>query len=525
MSKKIIILSRISTSPQDIEGQTKDLIRESERLGFDKDHQIIIESVESAIKLSEEERLGIQKMKYYIETDKDIDSVICWEPSRLARRQDVLYSIREYLFEHHIQLYILNPPVQLLTNDRMRYDTNANTVFSLFATLAENEMMIKKERFKRAKNEMRKRGQKFGGATIFGYIKNKEKKCVPHPLHSKIIVELFNHYANTDSSLYDTYVYASGLWSDIFPVREYKKSQRKILHFFETEVYVTGNWCYVPLISKELWDKVHEKMRKSRCAARYNCKRDLLCRGKIYCGYCGRMMTGSGGRTMAYICPTDKLHNIQINWEIADWIMWEETRNVVNINSTFDITKKINEIQKELDAKTALKKQYKEKKQSLQQQNEKLLSVFLNNRINEELFNKKTDDINDHIRICDEYINKLNTEILSYKNMIEDTKTNWNVKAVNVDNIDDFSTRQEFVRKYIKKMVVERGEIPHSIHIYFEYTQPVITPRSEYIYIYHNQDNLRVYRVNEDGTEDLIYNGDKRAKRNKQTGRFEKRTD
>ena len=523
MGKKIIILSRISTSPQDIEGQTKDLIRESERLGFDKDHQIIIESVESAIKLSEDERRGIQKMKYYIETDPNIDSVICWEPSRLSRRQKDLYSIRDYLKDRKIQLYVLNPYTKLLNEQRTDFDPNANVMFTLFATLAENEMMIKRERFQRAKKEMKERGQKFGGATIFGYIKNKEKKCVPHPIHSKIIVELFNHYITTDSSLYDTYVYASGVWPDIFPVREYKKAQRKIMHFFELEVYATGNWCYPPLITKEVWDKAHEKMSKARCSARYNCKRELLCRGKIYCGYCGRMMTGSGGRTKAYICPTDKLHSIQINWDIADWIMWEETRSVININSTFDITKRINEIQKELDAKTALKKQHEEKKLSLQQQAEKLLDIYLNNRINEELFNKRTDDINDHIRICDEYIDKLNIEISSYQNMIEDTKTNWNVKAINVDNIDDFPTRQEFVRKYIKRMVVERGEIPHSTHVYFEYTMPVIIPRSEYLYIYHNQDNLRIYRINEDGTEDLVYNGVSKAKRNKKTGRFEKR--
>ena len=56
MANKIIILSRISTAPQSIESQTNDLIREAERLGYDKKHHIIIESVESAIKLSEEER-------------------------------------------------------------------------------------------------------------------------------------------------------------------------------------------------------------------------------------------------------------------------------------------------------------------------------------------------------------------------------------------------------------------------------------------------------------------------------------
>lgn len=525
MDKKIIILARISTSPQDIQSQTNDLKREAKRLGFEEQNQIIIETIESAIKLSEEERLGIQIMKHHIESDPSIDCVICWEPSRLARRQDVLYSIREYLFRHKIQLYILNPPVKLLTDDRNSYEPNANTVFSLFATLAENEMMIKKERFLRAKNEMREKGQKFGGATIFGYIKNEEKKCVPHPLHSKIIIDLFNHYVTTDSSLYDTYIYATGKWSDIFPATEYKKAQHKIKHFFDTEVYVTGNWCYPPLITKEVWDKAHDKMSKAKCNARYNCKRDLLCRGKIYCGYCGRMMTGCGGNVKAYVCGTNKLHSMQINSEIADWIMWEETRSTINLNSSLDITKKINEIQSELDSKNTLKIQYEERVKSLKEQSGKLLDVYMNNRVSGEIFNKKMDDINENIKIYSEKINKLNAEISTFQTMIEDTQRNLSIKPINVDKIDDFSTKMDFVRKYISKMIIKRDERPHTTHITFEYAMPVISPRSEYLYIYKNQANTHVYRINEDGTEDLIFTYDKMAKRNKKTGRFEKADD
>lgn len=524
MWKKIIVLARVSTSPQDIHGQTNDLICEAERLGYDKEHQIIIETIESAIKLSEEERLGIQRMKYHIENDPTIDCVICWEPSRLARQQKILHSIRDYLIKRKIQLIILHPYVKLLTEDRTQVNTNANIIFSLFATLSENEMMIKKERFQRAKNEMKQRGQKFGGATIFGYIKNKDKKCVPHLLHSKIIVDLFNHYITTDSSLYETYVYATSKWPDIFPVSEYKKSQRKIKHLFDTEVYVTGNWCYPPLITKDIWDKTHYKMSKAKCNGRYNCKRELLCRGKIYCGYCGRMMTGCGGNVKAYVCSTNKLHSIQISSEIADWIMWEETRTVVNVNSYFNgMVERINETQKELEAKIILKKQYEEKKQTLQEQSAKLLDVYMNNRISENTFNIRIDDLNENIKIYTEKIDKLNVEISTYQTMIEDTQKNWGVNSINVDKIDDFSTRLEFVRKYISKMIIKRDEErPHTTFITFEYNMPIISPRSKYVYVYKNQANVFVYRVNEDGTEDLIYNGDKRAKRNKKTGRFER---
>lgn len=529
MDKKIIILARISTAPQDIQSQTNDLKREAERLGYDESNQIIIESVESAIKLSEEERLGIQRMKYYIENDPNIDCVICWEPSRLARQQKILYSLRDYLVQKKIQLIILNPYVKLLSDDRTQVDTTANIVFSLFATISENEMTIKKERFQRAKNEMKARGQKFGGATIFGYLKNKDKKCVPHPIYGNIIVDLFNHYVTTDDSLYETYLYATSKYPETFPVKEYKEAQRKINHLFDKEIYVTGNWCYPPLITKKVWDKTHEKKKNARCYPRFNCKRPLLCRGRIFCGYCGHMMTGCGGSIKAYMCSNkNKEHSLQINRDIADWIMWEETKTAVNINSFFsDSLEYINEAQRELDAKIELKKQYENKIQTLKEQSSKLLDVYINNRINENVFNKRIDEINESLRIFTKNVDKLNTEIAAYQTLIEDTKNKWgNINPLNVENITDFATKQEYVRKYIKRMIVNRDEErPRSFRITFEFARPIITARSEYIYTYRNQSDVNVFRINEDGTEDLILSYDNRRSRNKKTGRFEKIVD
>lgn len=527
MDKKIIILSRISTSPQDIQSQTNDLIRESERLGFDKNHQIVIESIESAIKLSEEERLGIRKMKYFIETDPSIDCVICWEPSRLARQQKILYSIRDYLVLHKIQLVILNPYVRLLTEDRTQVDTTANIVFSLFATISENEMAIKKERFQRAKNEMKRRGQKFGGATVFGYVKNRDKKCVPDPIYSQIIVDIFNHYINTDASLHDTYLYISSKYPTVFPAVEYKKGQRKIYHFFEREVYVNGNWCYPPLVTKEMWDKVHEKLSKSRCKGRYNCKRNYLCRGKMYCSHCGKMMTGSGGNVNAYCCSTDKLHNIQINVDIADWIMWEETRTIVNVNGLFDYKGRLQEITSAINEKEVLRKQYDTAILSIKQKKEKLLDIYMSERIDERTFNRKMDELKDEEKIYEYNRNIIDTELSSYRNTLTETQNDFLYpNPIIIDSVEDFETRQEFVRKYIKKMIIENLPDEYRVKkITFEYTHPLIAPRSTYFYSYKNQANAKVYRVNADGTRDLIYTHTLRSKRNKKTGRFEKTED
>ncbi len=504
MSKKIIILARVSTAPQDISSQTNDLIQEAIRLGYPTDNQIIIETVESGTKKSEEERLGLTEMKLNIEADSNIDCVICWEPSRLARRQKVLYSIRDYLAEKKIQLYILHPPVKLLTDDRSQIDANSNLHFSIFATLAENEMMIKKERFQREKTKLRMENKKFAGAVIFGYIKNAEKKCVPHPIYSKIIIDLFNHYISTDSSLYETYKYASGKWADLFPVVEYKKAQRKIKHFFNTEIYANGNWCYPPIIAKDVWEKTQEKMSKARCQPRYNCKREFLCRGKMFCGYCGRMMTGCGGNVRAYVCSTNKLHSLQINQKVADWIMWEETRCIVNWNNAYNAPNdRTNEVQEKLNEKLILKKQYEDVLKQYKEQEEKILDSYLNNQISKELYDKKIGDIKEKINKYTNMIYRVDAEISSYQTMIDDMRNHWEDKSIKVDKINDFTTKQELVRKYIHKMIIKRyDERPHTLHISFEYAMPLMARTSEYLYTFHNQNKMIVSRINNDGTID-----------------------
>jgi DNA invertase Pin-like site-specific DNA recombinase len=502
MANKIIILSRISTAPQSIESQTNDLIREAERLGYDKKYHIIIESVESAIKLSEEERIGLQKLKYYIETDKDVDCVICWEPSRLSRQQKTLYSIRDYLISKKIQLYILNPYMKLLTDDRTQMDTTANIVFSLFSTIAENEMMIKKERFMRAKNELTKQGKKSAGAVIFGYMKDKDKNCVLHPLHSKIITDLFTYYAeNEDTSLFETYKYASTKWPEIFPITEYTKAQHKIRHFFDTEYYYKGNWCYPPIISEELWNKVHDKMSKARCKPRYNTKLNYLGRGKVRCKECGNIMTGVGGNVNAYCCCTDKLHSLQINIDIMDWIIWEEVRVAANIASSLDNSSKIIEIDTKITNK---KTEYSQIESYINEKTtklDKLVALYLDDKIDNNIYNRRYEelnkDINDkkkQLEIIQSQINELES-VLSNNNITE-------IKPVLLDDITDFDIKLEYVRKYLKNVILSRQE-DKSILIEFEWLMPLVLPRSKYEYHFKGG-RKKVYRINEDGTKDCI---------------------
>ena len=60
---KAIILSRVSTLQQDLRQQTEEILREVYKDGYKKEEAIVIEDKESAIKLSEEERRGLNKLQ------------------------------------------------------------------------------------------------------------------------------------------------------------------------------------------------------------------------------------------------------------------------------------------------------------------------------------------------------------------------------------------------------------------------------------------------------------------------------
>jgi DNA invertase Pin-like site-specific DNA recombinase len=80
--KKAIVLSRVSSSHQDLSQQTDEVLREARKDGYTDRGIIIIENIESAIKLSEEERQGLNKMKDHINKDTSIECVYIYELSR-----------------------------------------------------------------------------------------------------------------------------------------------------------------------------------------------------------------------------------------------------------------------------------------------------------------------------------------------------------------------------------------------------------------------------------------------------------
>ena len=143
MSKYCVCFCRVSTIQQDLSQQTAAIKAEASKMGYPDECQIVIEYKESGISLSANEREGISALKSEIEKNPDINCVICWELSRIGRRADVIYDIRDFLVNHGIQWIVLTPYMKLL-DENGKISPTASMMMAIFTSIAETEMEIKK---------------------------------------------------------------------------------------------------------------------------------------------------------------------------------------------------------------------------------------------------------------------------------------------------------------------------------------------------------------------------------------------
>ena len=325
---KAIILSRVSTSQQDLTQQTEDVLREAHKDGYSDRNIIIIENVESAIKLSEEERQGLNKMKDYIKRDSTIECVYIYELSRLSRRQLVLFSVRDFLVERQIQLICLKPYFRLLEVDGTMSQTGS-LMFSLFSSLSESEMMLKKERMMRGRRRNKELGKSVGGRPPFGYDLDKSKRYVVNSQKSLIISRIFNDYGYNNKSMKEI---ATELKEEgVFQASSINTTLPRI-HRILNQSFYTGEFPYPRIISSELYSLVQQKIESSNEGRIYRKKEPFLLKGLVCDARTGYILSINGAIdtyfSKHYSGVSIRRHNIDpIVWEYSK-VMYE--RYVMN---------------------------------------------------------------------------------------------------------------------------------------------------------------------------------------------------
>lgn len=192
--KKAILFVRVSTEQQTLEQQLEELKRHAKQRGYNERQFIIIMNKESAIKLSLEERQGIQTLKSTIETNNDVNAVFIYEMSRLSRQATMMMQLRDYFIERQVQLYCMKPEFKLLGPDG-QVEGTAAMLFTVYAGIVENEMKLAKSRMIRGKHFRQQNGYFGGGQVLYGYMCDDENKICVDETKRTFITQLFESAA------------------------------------------------------------------------------------------------------------------------------------------------------------------------------------------------------------------------------------------------------------------------------------------------------------------------------------------
>jgi len=331
---KCILLSRVSTEQQSLDEQTRNLRSAAESSGYDE--IVTIETKESAIKLTEEERQGLNELKSHIEQG-GVECVFIWELSRLSRRPKVLYSMREYLQEHKVQLKCLHPEFTMFKED-FSLDTNANIVFGLYVSLCENEMAIKKERFHRGKEKNAREGKFSGGGTIkFGYKLDKDNRYVVDEDEAKIIRDMFYLYGVKKYSIRDLFLELKSrgvrrsLQGIRFMLHEERYTGKATRGRNNRDVFV---WQFPAIVSQELYDLVQARAEEARHDSRRTPK-PLLAKKILKCPICGHAMSaGTAGKYMCRVHTNNRTESIScsntcsIDIKTIEELLWDMSKKI-----------------------------------------------------------------------------------------------------------------------------------------------------------------------------------------------------
>ena len=260
---KVIGLIRTSTARQEVESQKAEIINMIKADGYsDNDIVIVGNAGASAIKLDEEYQNNINEVYNLIEKG-DIKCVYAWGIDRIGRNEEVLMQFKNRLIKNGVNLKIKNPTLSLLDADG-QVNQGVELAFSLFSTMAKQEMETKKARFKRAKERNKREGKFNGGKIMFGYTVKEDGTFDVYEPEAKVVRDIFTDYAySTKSSAKIAQEYM-----ELGFIKQYKQktsADHFILEVLKNEAYIgCHEYKYPRLITDEVWEAVQQKLKDYR---------------------------------------------------------------------------------------------------------------------------------------------------------------------------------------------------------------------------------------------------------------------
>lgn len=438
---KVILLSRVSSEQQDLTQQTEKVLEEIHKDGYKDDDIIVIEDKESAVLLSEEERNGLNRLKDYVYRDK-IDAVYTYEVSRISRRPGVLYSIRDFLIEHKVQLIVLNPYMRMIKDDGNLSET-ANVLFSIFSSLSENEGFIRKARMKRGVEKKKASGLHYGGPIAIGYKTDKEDRYIIDEEGAAIVRRIFNDYVKGCS----VRKLAKDLQNEGWRKNTaYLTVVQSILNILHRDYYTGNDGAHPAIISEELYQAAQTKCSKSRV---YATKKEevVLLKGLIYDRKSGLLLSANRING-CYYCKRCK--GPTISWKVLDPIIWTFICMEHRQRFVYDRKLWVKEVDEDIKKNERIINTMKDNIDNVREVIDRIEERYIEGKITK---NKADELESKHISNVKVYRQTMKQAEEDIERLKAD-KENY-VTKIDYDKLD-MKQRIELIRKCIKKIIIER---------------------------------------------------------------------
>ncbi len=433
--RKAIILSRVSTLKQDLQQQTDEVIRFVTAEGYEKEDITLIEDKESAVKLDEEHRLGLIELKQKILENPGLyDCVFAYEISRIGRRAEINYSIRNFLKENKVQLIILKPFIKLFDKD-FKIEETANMTFAIFNALAENEGYIRKERLARGKARKQKAGCYVGGTLPHGYTIDDRQRIVIDDRKAPMVRHVFEDYVNAGKStsvigkeLLETgQIGAASICSAAGIVRAMLRNVAYVGGRTTYAIYGEDNSTkngkrqscniYPRLISDELFEAAQKKLKENRRGIKTTHKHTYYCKGLIKDSRNGMTLSpkNSTANYGTRRVTMNGAFNISIPINIIDSFAWHLTKEF-HLKTGAGVTKILERDKRRKNDLNKAKLTHAQKALShLEDKEKRIQERIVSGKMKEELGDFMLTALYAQFQKCSEIITKLEKELCEQK--------------------------------------------------------------------------------------------------------------
>ena len=502
---------RASTEAQKIEDQHNEMVRFCNDEGYDE--LVFVEDKgASAIKLNDQYRLMIEQVKEEIEKDPDIRCFAVWELSRAFRNEGVYYEVKSFLLERGIQFLCKNPYLKLLNSDGS-LNTGMEIAMSLLATLAKQEMELKKERFKRARAAKKAQGKFTGRGTVkLGYKVDKDGYVLINEDTAPFVRMVFDMYSTGRYSVRTLYEELSE--------RGYDISYHTVNKIVADRTYIDGP--YPQMVSQELWDRC-EQVRKSNFISIPKGRRHCFGSGIFICSSCGRSMIAEGAQYRCwhhnkYSAPPHCDNGLTIRVENLDGLLWwVASKEEILYRMKVDKQKR-EKYEKEIEVLKEKVKGLQKKVDNIGEKKRRIIETYMDGLIDKEEREKRLNKTLIDTKQYNDTILRYNEQIGGILTLLEgngDEKlSEEKLKSLylGVINEIDLKIMSEIVKKHIKRVMASpmwfgrdrdiRSERENAQLITIE---TVFSGVKKFIYVARKYKGHRWWWFTKDGSERPLY--------------------